>query len=66
VETLREECAAVLKEFGGSWTRDAVKKLKLVDSALRESIRLQPVNIIGLPRTVSFVLFPFLFVFDYS
>ncbi|RYP59541.1 hypothetical protein DL769_008483 [Monosporascus sp. CRB-8-3] len=52
VEILREECATVLGEAGGVWTRNAVEKLKLVDSAIRESMRLSPVGTIMLPRKV--------------
>lgn len=53
VEALREECASVLEEAGGSWTRDAVKKLKLVESAIRESMRLSPFGSLAIQRTVS-------------
>jgi hypothetical protein len=53
IEALREECAAVLEESGGNWTFDAVKKLRLLDSTIRESIRLTPFANVGLPRTVS-------------
>ncbi|KAK2745533.1 hypothetical protein FQN57_003658 [Myotisia sp. PD_48] len=52
VDAMREECAQVLEEAGGSWTFDAVKKLKLVDSAIRESMRLSPFGTIALPRRV--------------
>ncbi|KAF4631714.1 hypothetical protein G7Y89_g6425 [Cudoniella acicularis] len=52
VEALREECAAVLKEASGSWTRAAVQKLKLADATIRESMRLTPFASVGLPRTV--------------
>ncbi|CAG9998330.1 unnamed protein product [Clonostachys byssicola] len=52
VKCLREEAAAVLKEAGGSWTRDAVQKLKLVDGTIRESMRMTPFASVGLPRTV--------------
>ncbi|KAL3486287.1 cytochrome P450 [Aspergillus germanicus] len=52
IEALREECATVLEESGGTWTFDAVKKLRLLDSAIRESIRLMPFANVGLPRTV--------------
>ncbi|KAI0870675.1 cytochrome P450 [Hypoxylon argillaceum] len=52
IEILRQECEAVLKEAGGSWTRQAVMKLKLVDSTIRESMRLRPVFSLGSPRTV--------------
>ncbi len=51
VDALREECAAVFHEHG-SWTRSAVEKLTLVDSAIRESMRLSPVGTIMLPRKV--------------
>ncbi|KAI1334214.1 ent-kaurene oxidase [Xylariaceae sp. FL0016] len=52
IEALREESARVLKEAGGKWTRKAVTKLNLVDSTIRESMRLTPFNSVGLPRTV--------------
>ncbi|KAI2466921.1 cytochrome P450 [Annulohypoxylon bovei var. microspora] len=52
VEALREECEQVIKEAGGSWTFEAINKLKLVDSAIRESIRFTPITSVGLPRTV--------------
>ncbi|KAI1172623.1 ent-kaurene oxidase [Nemania sp. FL0916] len=52
IETLREESGRVLEEAGGKWTRQAVTKLKLVDSVIRESMRLTPFNSVGLPRTV--------------
>lgn len=53
VADLRDECASALQEAGGSWTRDAVEKLKLVDATIRESMRLTPFASIGLPRTAS-------------
>lgn len=53
VDTLREEATGVLAKAGGSWTRDAVRDLKLIDSMIRESMRLNPFAIVGLPRTVS-------------
>ncbi|KAL2787112.1 cytochrome P450 [Aspergillus keveii] len=52
IEALREECTAVIEESGGNWTFDAVKKLRLLDSTIRESIRLTPFANVGLPRTV--------------
>ncbi|KAI0200206.1 ent-kaurene oxidase [Astrocystis sublimbata] len=52
IEALREECARVFEEAGGSWTFEAINKLKLVDSAIRESIRFTPITSVGLPRTV--------------
>ncbi|KAI0857660.1 cytochrome P450 [Xylaria cubensis] len=51
IPILREESARVLKEAGGEWTRQAVAKLKLVDSTIHESLRLTPFNSVGLPRT---------------
>lgn len=53
VDTLREEARVVLAKAGGVWTRDAVRDLKLIDSMIRESMRLNPFAICGLPRTVS-------------
>ncbi|RYP59543.1 hypothetical protein DL769_008485 [Monosporascus sp. CRB-8-3] len=52
VQALRDEAGKVLKEAGGTWTRQAVTKLKLVDSTIRESMRLSPFFSVGLPRTV--------------
>lgn len=52
VEILREECRSVLEQAGGVWSRSAVEKLKLVDSAIRESMRISPVGTIMLPRKV--------------
>jgi hypothetical protein len=53
IETLRNECRDAYVEAGGKWTLDAVRKLKLVDSALRESMRFAPFSSIALARTVS-------------
>ncbi|KAI0451599.1 cytochrome P450 [Xylaria acuta] len=52
IEILREECRAALEEAGGTWTRDAVQKLRLVDSTIRESLRVSPFIVFGLPRKV--------------
>ncbi|TRX87809.1 hypothetical protein FHL15_011302 [Xylaria flabelliformis] len=52
IKALREESARVLKEADGSWTRQAVSELKLIDSTIRESMRMSPFNSIGVPRTV--------------
>ncbi|KAI0809679.1 ent-kaurene oxidase [Xylaria sp. FL0064] len=52
VEILRKECATVLTQSNGVWTRDAVNHLKLVDSAIRESMRISTVGTIMLPRKV--------------
>jgi hypothetical protein len=56
IQTLRDEAAAVLKEAGGVWTRQAVTKLKLIDSTIRESMRMSTFFSVGLPRTVGFSL----------
>lgn len=53
VDALRDEAASVLAKSNGVWTRDAVRDLKLIDSMIRESMRLNPFAIVGLPRTVS-------------
>ncbi|KAI1822654.1 ent-kaurene oxidase [Xylaria intraflava] len=52
VDTLRRECVNALKQSNGVWTRDAVNNLKLVDSAIRESMRISTVGTIMLPRKV--------------
>lgn len=54
IEALRSESARVLKEAGGSWTRQAVSQLHLIDSTIRESMRLSPFFSAGLPRKVSY------------
>ncbi|KAI1322259.1 ent-kaurene oxidase [Xylariaceae sp. FL0255] len=52
IDALRKESAQVLAQAGGVWSRQAVQDLKLIDSTIRESMRLNPFNSIGLPRTV--------------
>lgn len=52
IETLRNESRTVLSKFNGEWTREGVQNLVLLDSTIRESIRLSPFVIFGLPRTV--------------
>jgi cytochrome P450 len=52
IEALRAESARLLKETGRWWTRQALRKLELVDSVVRESMRLTPFSSVGLPRTV--------------
>ncbi|KAL5409433.1 hypothetical protein PMIN03_005991 [Paraphaeosphaeria minitans] len=49
-ETLRQECETALRNAGGEWTHAAVQELRLVDSALRESMRMSPFGTLGLPR----------------
>jgi hypothetical protein len=55
IDTLRDECKKVLDDAGGKWTREAVQKLVLLDSTIRESMRMSPFSIFGLPRTVSYL-----------
>ncbi|KJZ74566.1 hypothetical protein HIM_06162 [Hirsutella minnesotensis 3608] len=52
VDTLRRECSLAFRESGGKWTWDAISKLRLVDAAIRESLRLSPVGSVMLPRKV--------------
>ncbi|KAI1419484.1 cytochrome P450 [Xylaria sp. FL1777] len=52
IEILRNECKTVLDEANGQWTRESVQKLVLLDSTIRESMRISPFSIFGLPRTV--------------
>ncbi|KAF2793661.1 cytochrome P450 [Melanomma pulvis-pyrius CBS 109.77] len=52
VEDLREECIKVFTEYGGIWNQDAVAKLHLLDSAIRESMRVSSLSILGLPRRI--------------
>lgn len=53
LEDLREECLHVFKEAGGIWTKEAVAKLHLMDSTIRESMRLSSFSVLALPRRVS-------------
>lgn len=52
MDALRAESGRELKAAGGSWTRTAVNELKLIDSTVRESMRLSPFNSVGITRTV--------------
>ncbi|KAJ8128620.1 hypothetical protein O1611_g5015 [Lasiodiplodia mahajangana] len=52
IETLREECRKALDHAGGTWNLEAVRSLKLVDSAIRESMRITPFASIAMSRTV--------------
>ncbi|KAI0160744.1 cytochrome P450 [Xylariaceae sp. FL1272] len=52
IETLRDECE---KAFGASdaiWTFEVVRSLRLLDSAVRESMRLRPFASVAIARTV--------------
>jgi hypothetical protein len=51
-EDIREECIKIFTEYRGVWTKDALTKLHLLDSAIRESMRLSSLSILGLPRRV--------------
>lgn len=52
VDILRQECENALSESDGKWTPEAIKKLRLVDSAIRESMRMNPFGTLSLPRQV--------------
>ncbi|KAI1417400.1 cytochrome P450 [Hypoxylon sp. FL1857] len=52
IEALREECDKALSEAGGTWNLDAIRKLRLVDSAIRESMRVIPFASVAMARTV--------------
>ncbi|RYP83580.1 hypothetical protein DL769_001334 [Monosporascus sp. CRB-8-3] len=51
IESMRQEAKQALEMAGGSWSFQAVKELRLIDSAIRESMRLTPFASVGLPRT---------------
>jgi cytochrome P450 len=52
IPAMREEAAAALDANGGVWTNAAVKSLRRLDSALRESARISGVGGTGLARRV--------------
>ncbi|KAM0721793.1 hypothetical protein Q7P37_002718 [Cladosporium fusiforme] len=52
VRELRKECDTVLKSHNGQWTKDALNELVLVDSAIKESMRLS-VRVVGMHRMVT-------------
>lgn len=52
VDALRNEAAAALESTGGIWTAESVDKLRLMDSAIRESMRVSPMGPLMLARTV--------------
>lgn len=53
IHALRRECEQVLEETSeGYWTKTAVEKLILLDSALRESMRLSDFGSHAFPRRV--------------
>jgi len=49
---MRKECDGVLTAHNGEWTKAALNELTLVDSAIKESMRLS-VRVIGMHRMVS-------------
>jgi hypothetical protein len=49
---LRNECDTVLAAHNNQWTKAALNELVLVDSAIKESMRLS-VRVIGMHRMVS-------------
>lgn len=51
VDELRKECDRVLAAHNGEWTKAALNELVLVDSAIKESMRLS-VRVIGMHRMV--------------
>ncbi|TVY16618.1 Cytochrome P450 monooxygenase tenB [Lachnellula arida] len=52
IDELREEISTVLAAHGGQWTKKAVAQLEKLDSAMRESARLNSVLAVGLRRVV--------------
>lgn len=56
VDTLRRECKNALSESDRKWTLEAVKKLRLVDSTILESMRMNYFGTLTLPREVGCVL----------
>lgn len=53
IEAIREECQNALNASNGKWTLEAVRRLKLVDSAIRESMRMVSFSSLAISRTVS-------------
>lgn len=53
VHGLREEHSQLLAESNGIWTKDGLNKMARTDSTIRESLRMNPMNIRGLERLVS-------------
>lgn len=52
MEELRKECDTVLAAHNGQWTKAALQDLVLVESAIKESMRLS-VRVVGMHRMVS-------------
>lgn len=52
LDELREEITSVLAAHGGQWNKRAVAELEKLDSAMRESARLNSVLAVGLRRVV--------------
>jgi cytochrome P450 len=51
-EDLREECIRVFHAHNGVWSYEAVSQLVLLDSTIRESMRISSFSILALPRRV--------------
>lgn len=52
LDELREEITSVLAAHGGQWNKRAVAELEKLDSAMRESARLNSILAVGLRRVV--------------
>lgn len=52
IDALRKECSTTLQAAGGRWNLEAVRKLKLLDSTIRESMRMVPFASVAMARTV--------------
>ncbi|KXT00227.1 hypothetical protein AC579_8540 [Pseudocercospora musae] len=53
VEGLREECFRVLRSYGGEWRKEVVNELFRIDSAIKESMRLNAIFTVGAIREVT-------------
>jgi cytochrome P450 len=53
LEGLREECSKILAESDGVWTKDGLARMYRVDSAIRESQRINGLSTVGVTRRVA-------------
>lgn len=53
VAGIREECARVLKQHNGMWSKQAINELYRIDSTIRESMRKSDLSPVAVPRMVS-------------
>jgi hypothetical protein len=51
-DPIREQIREVLDQYGGSWTTAALNQLKLLDSFIKESMRLHPISAVLAYRRV--------------